>query len=503
MKILFLHTTAFLPIQFGALLDEAEMKIREGHDVYFGFCNEASNFCTQNLTGKKSNCGLCKWTTKHALRNLSKGVHLLPISDYYDKSDSFVEYPLHSIEDLISVEYKKVKIGYSVLSTYISATRNNDPVFDETFVSYVNNLLNISRRFTDAYERILDSINPDLVCLFNGRFLEFRPAFELPLTRGIDVKCFEVFGDHGQDGFKLCYDNCMPHSIDGNIRKIIDLWNQDNEPKEDKIRIGSSFFQNRRHAKPAGDKIYTCNQKEGLLPSNWDESKRNFVIFNSSEDEYTAIGDEYSSLDFFNSQLEGIKTLLSMSAEHKDIHYYLRIHPNLSEIKYSYHTDLLKLDTEFDNITIIPGSDKISTYELMEKSEKVIVFGSTMGLESAFWNKPVINLAGTVYAKSDMCYMPKDMEHLKSLLFDKLQPRDNLFSIQYGYFMMHRDDADRYKFIDFNYRSFRLGNYDLYKINYQKTLGSRRLFAIAQKIVGHYYSVIDKSEPVSIPIKGK
>lgn len=503
MKILFLHSTAFLPIQFGALLDEAELRIREGHEVYFGFCNKAANFCTQNLSGKDGNCNLCSWTTKHALKNLSKKVNILSISDFYNSSDFPIEYSCNSLDDLISIEYKSVKIGYGVLSSYISATRNNDPVFDKTFVQYINILLNSSRRFTDAYDRMLNFVNPDLVCVFNGRLFEFRPALELPIKKGINVKCFEVYGDHGEDGFKLCYDNCMPHNIDENVKKIVSQWSIGDMPIDVKRKIGASFYYNRRHAKPAGDKIYTCSQKEGLLPDDWNSSNRNFVIFNSSEDEYTAIGDEFSSLDFFNSQIEGIKTLLKMTEDNHAIHFYLRIHPNLSNIKYSYHTYLLELDKEFSNVTVIPGSSSISSYALMDNSEKVIVFGSTIGLESAFWGKPVINLAGCVYAKTDMCYKPNDLVHLKQLLLDYLEPKVSLFPIQYGYFMMHREDADRYKCIDFNYRSFKFGNYNLNKINYQKFLGSRRLYALLQLLVGHYFSIKDKSKPISIPSLGK
>jgi len=503
MKVLFLHTTALFPLQFGALLDEAEIMSRDNCEVYFAYCKKATNFCSVNLTGKKSNCDLCTWTTNHALNNLSKDIKLINILDYCNLDNNHRTFSLNSVDEIKAIDYKQVKIGYGVLSTYISFTRNNDPVFDEAFVSYINKLLNTSILLTDAYEKIYEQINPDLICIFNGRYFEFRPAYELAINKCINVKCYEVIGDYGKDGYKLCYDNCMPHSILGNMRKVEEEWNSCELSESEKLQIGSSFYINRRQGRPAGDKIYTINQKAGLLPIDWDESKRNFVIFNSSEDECVSVGDEYSRFNFFKTQIEGIKNILTLLIDHKDIHIYLRIHPNLSEIKYSYHTDLLRLDQEFPNVTIISGKDNVSSYELMERSEKVIVFGSTMGFESAFWKKPVINLAGCDYAMSNICYMPQSEEDLKHLLLDKLFPRDSLFAVQYGFFKMHREDKNKFKFIDFNYRLQQIMNKEFCLINYQKILGSRSLFAFAQKIIGHYFSIIDKSKATAIPTQGK
>ena len=503
MKVVFFSTSAFFPLHFGLMMDEAEIMYRQGHEVYFVYCNNATSFCSQNLTGKQGNCNLCRWSTRHAIHNLSKGIKILNIKDFYENTDNLVQFEFKSIDDIKSIEYKNVKIGYGVLSTYISLTRNNEPIFDKTFYSYINNLLNVSRRLTDACEKIIDFLIPDKVNVFNGRLFEFRPVLDYCISKKIPVRSYDVIGGYGEEYYKLSFENCLPHNIKNYNNKVVDLWNSPEVSMEEKKRIGSSFYQNRRNGKPACDKIYIKSQQSGLLPSGWDDSKRNFVIFNSSEDEHVAVGDEYSSLDFFPSQIEGIRTMLKMTEDKKDIHFYLRIHPNLSLIKYSYHKDLYKLAEAFSNITVIPGSDKISTYELMEKSEKVIVFGSTMGLESSFWKKPVINLAGCGYSQSGICFMPKDLPELKDLLISKLTPKDNLFAVQFGYFKMHRNEEDKYKFIDFNFKVVKYNNLDFKIVNYQKILGSRRLFAILEKFVGRYYSIKDKSNPLVVPLEGR
>lgn len=502
MKVLFLVTSVFNPLQFGVLLDEAEIMYREGHDVYFSYCAKTIQCCTNNMTGKKSNCDLCSWSSRHALKNLSKGIKRIKISDYVsNKENEFVK-EYHSMDEVKAVEYKNVKIGYGVLSSYLSYTRNNEPVFDKEFNSYINGLLYQSSLITDAIEAMIDEVKPDQICIFNGRFFEHRPMLEIPMSQGVNVKNYEVVGGYNEEYYKISFENCLPHNIEKYNRSVVDLWDDASITLEKKIEIGSQFYYNRRNGIPAGDKVYIKSQETGLLPDGWDDSKRNFVIFNSSEDERLAVGDEFQSLDFFPSQLVGIKTILTMLKDNPDIHVYLRIHPNLSNIKYSYHTDLLKLDKEFPNITVIPGSSKISTYEMMEKAEKVIVFGSTMGLESSFWKKPVINLAGCGYATSGICYMPKTLEELKSLLYDKLEALDNLYALQFGYFKMHRDETKRYRFVNYHDRTFKFRNRDLCLINYQKSLGSRHLYLMLYKLVGHYFAKRDKSTHNAIPIKG-
>lgn len=503
MKVLFLHTTAFLPLQLGVLLDEAETMYKEGHEVYFAYCDKALKCCSMNMTQRKSNCDLCSWSTRYALKNLSNAIKRIKVSDYVPNKQNEFVMRFHSMQDIKKVEYKGVKIGYGVLSSYLSYTRNNEPVFTEAFNSYMNGLLYQSSLMADALDAILVEIKPDQVCIFNGRLFEHRPMLELPMNKGFNVKNYEVLGGYHEEYYKFSLENCLPHNIKKYNSKVAELWNDPSVPLEKKIEIGSQFYYNRRGGIPAGDRVYIGNQEKGLLPEGWDDTKRNFVIFNSSEDEHLAVGDEYNSLDFFPSQLVGIKTILSMVKDSADIHIYLRIHPNLSNIKYSYHTDLFKLAKEFPNITVIPGSAKVSTYEMMEKAEKVIVFGSTMGLESSFWKKPVVNLSGCGYATSGICYMPKSLDELKSLLFDKLEPLDNLYAIQFGYFKMFRDETKKYSIVNFNCSPYKLGNINAHLVPYLKFLGSRRLFVILQKIVGHYYSKRSNSIEISIPIDGK
>lgn len=67
------------------------------------------------------------------------------------------------------------------------------------------------------------------------------------------------------------------------------------------------------------------------MPSDINDHKENIVIFNSSEDEFSAIGGKFESIKLFNSQIEGIKAIVDHYSGDSSKHFYLRIHPNLKK----------------------------------------------------------------------------------------------------------------------------------------------------------------------------
>lgn len=500
MKILFYHTSAFLSHHMGVLMDEAEKFIRQGHTVAFAICDGLMNTCFSNPITSSSKCKLCKKITSKALGNLSSNIEIIKLSTM-KVSSAFPHFTYETIADIKGLEYKNVKIGFAALSAYITLTRNGNPCLNNEFKRYFDNILSQTCLLTDTLEKLLFDYKPDIACLFNGRFYEHKPFYELAKNNNIAVKSYEVLGGYGEPYYKVCYDGIAPHNIIGNIQKRTLLWNQVNLGETEKQRIGRSFFENRRNGKPSCDKIYTGNQKIGCLPKDWDNSKKNIVIFNSSEDEFSAIGDEYDNLAMFGSQIEGIKTILELTKNDEDLHFYLRIHPNLSNIRYRYHTDLYELAKVYKNITVIPGTDKVSTYDLMDKANQVIVFGSTTGMEAAYWGKPVILLAGAMYYHTDLCYKPKNLDELYTMLKSSLSPKDNKIAIKFGFYYMYRNPEDKYKYIDFNWDKFKFLNKELVNIHYLKLLGSSKLHSIFIALLSKCLYNSKKDSKFEIPLK--
>ena len=477
MKILYYHSSVFLDHHMGVLLDEAICMQKQGHDIYFVHCNNTINTCFSNPKGEKKICILCKSCTKHALKLLPKRCHIIHL-DQFKVLHQPLRFQYESMKDIKNITYKGVNIGLGAVSSYVTQTRNNEPIIDHKFRNYFDYILNDLCTLTDSLENCINTLEPDLVCIFNGRLGDDRPMYDLCINKHIQIKCYEVIGGIKEEFYKMSYDNCMPHNIKANFKITEDLWSDPTVPLEKKKELGNKFFYNRRQGVPTNDKVYINNQKKGLLPEKWDPNKINITIFNTSEDEYTSIGDEFDSLQVFPSQLDGIKRILELTENDKNIHFYLRIHPNLANLPYAYHTDLYKLPDTYSNITIIPATAPISTYDLMDHSDKIIVFGSTMGLESTYWGKPVILLAASFYYSDEICYIPKNLQDLKVLLTTPyLSPKSKQEAIKWGYYFMYRNSKYKCKYIDFNRSQIHFLGKTIATPHFLKLLGSYKLYA--------------------------
>jgi capsule polysaccharide export protein KpsC/LpsZ len=169
------------------------------------------------------------------------------------------------------------------------------------------------------------------------------------------------------------------------------------------------------------------------------------VIFNSSSDEIASIP-ELKEYNFFGEQNDAIKKLLKLLYTSNEFEVVLRIHPNLGSVKYKYHLELYNLKNEFKELIIFEASHSINSYELVCYSDLVITFGSTIGVEATYLNKPVINLGAASYFEIDVTYNPRTMEELEKLIQNsrKLLPKPLENAFKYGYYKNHTIDYSKF-----------------------------------------------------------
>lgn len=479
MRYLFYSSCVFHKSGIAVLSDEAERLYKEGNEVVLLYCGGVINVCSGNSCSNKGLCKTCKLWTKLDLSKLSKGIKVVSLTNY-DRTTHNYEWKYDSVKELRKLQYRNTHIGLATLSSYIDFTRNLNPLIDSKSKVYFDNALSQGAKLVDCIDCAINEIKPDAFCLFNGRLIETRGILDYVIGHKIETRVMEVVPDvETNQPYKVLYKNCMPHDTKYNQFLYEETWNKSTLSENKKIEIADSFYQNRRHHKAAGDKIYTASQEEGILPAGFDKNKRNIAIFNSSEDEMAAIGGEYDELPLFKSQLIGIKHILESNKNNRNIHFYLRIHPNLKTIKYKYHTELYKFSDEFSNVTVIGADEKVDTYCLMDNVEKVIVFGSTMGIESVYWKKPVILLAAAMYYYTDICYIPKTTEELQQLIEAKLEPKFNDFVYKYGFKIMAAKEASiepkMFNYFDWTPFKINLFGREARGVNYQTLFGSKKL----------------------------
>lgn len=459
-------------------LEEAVQYSKQNDKVFFVACDKTIRVCQHNPFGSVLRCMFCNYAMKRLIKKIGANIYYVSISELITneiiKISNRITWEYNDVKSLKEIKYKGIEVGYGAFSTYVTITRNVMPSFTQSFKRYIDYIIKKEIILSEVLFKYCDYIKPDLIIFHNGRFNNVKPIYNIAKNYGIDYIATECKVKDGRLK-KNNFVNTIPHSFDALDKKIEYTWQTANESKYD---IAKLFFTNRRNSKPAGDIVYTKDQHVGELPDGFDKSKRNISIFNSSEDEFFAISKEYDQSVLYPNQFEALSKIFEHYKNNSDIHFYLRIHPNLKNVPYKSHTLLYTL--KYDNVTIIPPLSTISSYALMDNSEKVIVFNSTMGLESGYWGKPVINLNRCIYSKQDIAYSPQNESELFNLIDDtglqtKKQPIENWYKV--AYYLLGNGGED-YKYYRPLISEKKLFKYKLHINSVFKILGSSFLYAL-------------------------
>ena len=341
------------------------------------------------------------------------------------------------VETLMKVKYDNFDIGLAVSSSIISLIRDPNPdvkKYRSIFNHYLRDALSLYFSLKNHF--IEEKV--ELVYLFNGRFAYMRAAIRAAESLGIDYYTHEV--GPSIDTY-LTFKNALPHSLQYAYDDMMAFWEAaDPETREE---IGASFYEDQQKGNVLS-KIYhfTKKQKTGLLPEEWDNAKENISIFNSSEDEFAAIGEEWKK-GVYPSQYTGIQKIVTHFADKPNFHIYLRVHPNLGTASPAIVKELYNIQAP--NFTIIAPDSPISTYQLAASSDKVLTFSSSVGIEAVYRGTPGIILAENFYKRTGSTYNPETHEEVIELLSTMDLPvKDKTGALIYGYWLKQRGIPYKY-----------------------------------------------------------
>ncbi len=335
---------------------------------------------------------------------------------------------LCKVSDMRSIRVGELDLGIAVMSTLVSMTRDCD-VNPNEYLEEVDGLARAALTCYYGTINLIDKENLDLFFIFNGRHAGVRGVLRACQKLGTKFVVHE--GGHTEKHYAL-FEQATPHDIEFATQRIESIWNE-NETNRDKD--GQSFFADRRR-RDACDLIYISfieSQKKGEMPPGWDDAKRNVVIFCSSEDEFVAIGEEWSG-PIYDSQIEGLERIAEeIECRNDETTFYLRIHPNLANLKTSFFNRLLRLKEK--NVKIILPDSSVDSYALMEQADLVVSFGSSAGIEAVYWGTPSILLGRCYYYNLEATYNPKTHEEAVDMLFRSLEPKPIIGALKYGNYL--------------------------------------------------------------------
>ena len=351
------------------------------------------------------------------------GIKMVPGLQYYSPELKAVSVKIPTFESSDHVKafsYKGVDLGSAALSSYISWHR--EPSLPVSILQgELTRAIAAGASLIDTLEQILDSEDISRAYLFNGRILFYRPLLRLLQNRGIPFHVHERAGS--MQRYSLT-PNTFPHDLGVRKKMYVEMTSRMGAADAEQ---GARWFEARRAGAPQAWPSFIKGQMKGALPPEC-HGRRIISIFVSSQDEFESVPGWENVI--YKNQNEGIQRIL------EDIPAYflvvIRVHPNLKGLQNSQTIPLNRFGAH-PKCLLVRAEEPIDSYALMEASEKVVTFGSTVGIEATFWGATSILAGGrSLYEDLNVTYNPQTHEELIQLLTAELKPKPRENTLAYG-----------------------------------------------------------------------
>jgi len=324
------------------------------------------------------------------------------VFDYLEKQGIVVDYAFR-VPGSASTKVTE-QIEESTKSSLISRFGNETPAVNTKFNKrkslYIEEGLSCFYFLDDYLSRFPDVTR---VAVINGRFPPQRAVFAAAETHSI--KCFSY--ERGLYEISLSpVTSSAERYVASDSFWYHDFPNYDRVSKQlainkmsfeiapiDQSRV-SEWFESRMN--PGGSNRYAEFWEDSKFSVS---GKKVVAIFTSSMDEFAELGPTWRE-DNWQGQWDAfdyaIENLLSSGYQ-----VFLRVHPNLANKKKDAQTETLKaiqaLSVKYQDLQVINSMSNINSYSLIEFSDLVITWVSTLGLEASAMGKKAVCMAATEY----------------------------------------------------------------------------------------------------------
>jgi hypothetical protein len=416
MKVFFFYIGTPSPI-FETELELIRKHEKAGDLVRIIQCSGSLSNCHWNLNHIDSQCAICRSRFKNGWEAINPGGGV-ELKQFPPREEMNSNTPLvfDTVDDINKYRYDNEKIGFGVTASLISTLR--DHRFDtQKYRKEVFRGLSTAMQVYKTLKIELKEFDPDQVYFFNGRILTHLPAKLLCKKLGIEHYSYEV--SRLNNSYRLLKNKTNHDVISDEVADQLSFsWTLKNK------EIAVSILKKMRDGSDLGKaKIFTQEQRQGVLPEGFNIQKRNIAIFSGTIDEYAGIENAKGKI-YKPDETEGIYRILESFEANSNFFFYIRVHPHMKELPRttSQLVDIQKLISRFNNVCVIWPEDYVDSYSMIDACEKVITFGSTVGIEATYWGKPSILADRAKFQNFNYAYMPKTHDELVNLIYTNLKP---------------------------------------------------------------------------------
>ncbi|MFO0133978.1 MAG: hypothetical protein ACK56U_10320 [Planctomyces sp.] len=385
----------------------------DGHKVVVTHCNATAGTCAANYAGNPAACLVCRNRVRSTAAEL--GLQTIPLA--VDASVDQQQPTLPFSEQRAVLE----GVQSGVISTFrtMPETARREPLIRRIKRRYFSN----STRLLKSMKNVVAELQPERIEVFNGRHGCSKFAVVAARSAGIDFTILEVSAK--QHPF-IC-----PGYLVHDRRKIQERIMQ--QPA-DYDAADAWYTANRR---PRTNK-YAKRHSTEFTPPTTSPGTRKVSIFLSSQDEFASLGK-----DWISPFLDYGPIVEKACRENPDMFFVVRFHPNQADMAGDLLTPFKKT-AELPNVRIHYADEPVNSYSIMEWSDIVVTFGSTITVEACWAGKPVITLGPSFFDNLQVAYTPRTVADFVSLLRTDLQPHNRDNAARYACFRMFDQDQLKY-----------------------------------------------------------
>lgn len=440
-----MHVALYAPYaiytpHFETDLELAQRHIVAGDRVTILVCDRALEACDINAFHVAQTCRLCESRRRQGLAALStpfETVQLGALIRGPDPVRKALPASCSSVAELRALRVEDFDLGYAVLSSLVSMLRDPEPDV-QAHRALVRRLILAGYDAYRAVQRFLDVTPIDRMYVYNGRYAPLRAAFRACESRS--VECVTHERGSSVDRFAL-FPNVFPQDLGFAEQAMRRAW-ASAEGNHDRQAIAAGFFERRMQGETQNWHSFVTDQQPGMLPVRWSSAATNIVAFTTSEDEFVALGDLWRN-PIYTNQLVALRRIIEdLFAQKTPLHLTIRMHPNLRNA----HPALLEATCELESerVTVVRPDSPVSTYALARAADRVLTFGSTMGIEACYLRKPSVLAGRSMYEGLGGTYNAKTHDEVLSLLRSDLEPRSQEAALMYGYYVATYGERFRY-----------------------------------------------------------
>jgi hypothetical protein len=412
-------------------LELAQIHLDQGDRVTMIYCDAALSFCAINPKNHLSMCRVCHQGRKVGIGQLNSAIEMIPLSSIISSSVFNLKQPLipehfETYESLLHFEMEGLAIGAAVMSSLNYISEHAKP----SIVNSAKQIQAAIRSGLGVYYGLLAYLSKrecDRCYIFNGRFAEMRGAIWACQEKGITFYTHER--GHDLNSY-LLIKNSLPQDTEY-IKNDLDETVQKEASTAKQASLAKEFYQDRQRGIIDNWHSFTDSQTDGTLPPRWTEGRNRIVVFTSTEAEMASLPEFYGK-SLYPTQREGLLRLISdLGQRGFDGVLVIRMHPNSKE-PFNLETDLKGISHDF--VDFIKPDSQIDSYALLHSCDKVVSFGSTLGIEAVYWGKPSILLGPSIYEHLGGTYNPSTHEELIELVLKPLSPKSEDAAVKFGYY---------------------------------------------------------------------